>query len=91
MSATTKISVEEAIAFITSQTGLHSFWPNYDVSNGLTAWRFGDLAIKKGFEKAVWYAEFIRDRVDGISPDCTLLSTFRDFKKAEESLNSPQL
>lgn len=82
--------ISAAIAYIQSQKGTKSFVPDYDISNGLTAWRFGDLAIAKGYRTAVWYAELIRDRVPGIPPNSTLLTTFSAYQQAEKE-NTPQL
>jgi hypothetical protein len=82
--------VQAAVDYIRAQKGHKSFLPDYDITNGLTAWRFGDLAISKGYDNAVWYAELIRDRVPGIPPDCNLLTTFSAFRAAEaQIINKP--
>ena len=70
---------------------MRSYFPAYDLSNGDTAWRFGDLAIHRGYERAKYDAEWIRDRVPGIPDNCVLLTTFKAFQNAlkeiEESVN----
>jgi hypothetical protein len=78
------LSAAEAVKFILEQKGIRSFIPGYDISNGDTAWRFGDLAIRRGYETALRDAEWIRDRVPGIPETCTLLVTLKAFLQALE-------
>ena len=59
--------------------------PPYDVSQGRTAWRFSDLVRRLGYKDAAWWAEFIRDRVPGISPECTLIKTYAAFCEADKN------
>ncbi len=74
----------EAVAYIKAQKGTKSFTPDYDISQGVTAWRFSDLAISRGYKSALWYAELVRDRVADIPKNCTLLITFSAFCEAEK-------
>jgi hypothetical protein len=76
--------INAAIEYIKSQKGTKSFTPDYDISQGVTAWRFSDLAIAKGYTTALWYAEIVRDRVADIPQNCNLLITFSAFCEAEK-------
>jgi len=58
--------------------------PSYSIAQGITAWRFSDLVRRHGYDRALWWAEFVRDRVPGISEETTLLKTFAAFCAAEQ-------
>ncbi len=58
--------------------------PSYSIAQGITAWRFSDLVRRHGYDRALWWAEFVRDRVPGIDSECTLLKTYTAFCEAEQ-------
>lgn len=82
-----KVSI---IATIRALKGDPQYLPSYDVRQGPTAWKFSDYCRRHGFDRAEWLTQVIRDRTEGISPNCQLLTTYAAFlKAAEKEANTP--
>lgn len=75
--------MHEVVKYIESLTPDQHFMPRYDVSNGVTAWKFSDLFRRRGYKDAVWWVELVRDRVPGIPLDCRLLESYNHFLKVK--------
>lgn len=61
-----------------------NFQPKYDVENGYSAWKFGDLCRRISYEEAHSITE--RMLQWEVAPaDCLLFTTYRAFQEAEKS------
>jgi hypothetical protein len=75
----------DTIDFLKTTEPNPQYLPPYSIAQGITAWRFSDLVRRHGYYRALWWAEFVRDRVPGIDLECTLLKTYTAFCEAEKN------